>query len=132
MYLLIKENRESKGFPISMHADDITKLFTNYPNDYLGFTVRDNNKLIASSIGVKVNSGVLYYFLPAYSDQYHSYSPMVFLLDGMYSFCQKNKFEILDLGIATAQGIPNEGLIKFKEHLGAKKSLKLSFYKRIQ
>jgi hypothetical protein len=131
MYQLIKETRESKGFPISMSLSDLKEIFKNYPDNYFAFIVRDGSKLIASSIGVRVNSKILYYYLPAHAANYNNYSPTVFLLKGMYDFCKRNSYEILDLGIATDKGLRNEGLIRFKEHLGAIVSNKLSFFKEI-
>lgn len=132
MFALIKDNRESKGFPISMKSEELKSLFENYPGKYFAFTLRDENKLIALSIGVKVNSKILYYFLPADHPMYKNYSPIVVVIKGMYDFCRENKYEMLDFGIATAAGVPNEGLIRFKENLGAKGSLKLSFLKKYQ
>jgi hypothetical protein len=51
------------------------------------------------------------------------------LIEGLYEFCQKENFTLLDLGISTDKGLANEGLIRFKKNLGAKSALKLSFLK---
>lgn len=129
MFELIRRNREEKGFPLSMRAEELLTLFRKYPENYFIFTLRDRQKLIASSIGVKVNSKILYYFLPATDSEYKNFSPMVLVLKTMYDFCKENAYATLDLGIATAGGVANPGLIRFKEHLGALPSLKLSFVK---
>ena len=100
-----------------------------YPGKYFAFVLRDRKKIIASSIGVKVNSKILYYFLPADDPEYKKFSPTVLLIKEMYKFCKESNYHLLDLGIATAGGVANPGLIRFKENLGANSSLKLSFIK---
>jgi len=129
---LIKKGRESKGIPLSMKLEEFQKLFKEYSQYYLLFTVKDKNKLVAVATGVKVSSEILYYFLPADDAEYKSFSPTVLLIKGMYDYCKENNIRLLDLGIATADAVPNYGLIKFKEHLGGIPSLKYTFQKTLE
>ena len=56
---------------------------------------------------------------------------MAFLADNLYAFCQREQVELLDIGTATDNGVPNLGLMKFKERLGCRPSLKLTFAKTL-
>ncbi len=128
---LISDCRKRKGYPLSMNLTDFKKMFLNFPDRYLLFVVKDKELIIAAGIGVKVRSDILYNFLPADHIDYSAYSPMVLLNKGMYDYCRDGGYQIYDLGIATVNGIRNEGLIKFKEHLGGKLSHKYSYEYKI-
>jgi hypothetical protein len=127
IHRLITDCRERKGYPLSMNASDFEKMFQDFPQRYLPFVVKDGTKIIAAAIGVKVRSDILYNFLPADHKDYLDYSPTVLLNKTMYEYCRENHYKLYDLGIATAGGIRNEGLIRFKEHLGGVLSHKYSY-----
>jgi hypothetical protein len=132
MHQLIRDCRERKGFPLSMQKSELGQLFIDFPNDYIAFGLKDKEKLIATSVGVKVNDAILYDFLPADDEAYKSFSPMVLLKRRIMEYARHKGFKIFDLGIATAAGIPNYGLIRFKENLGGIPSLKFSFIKKLR
>lgn len=125
-YKLIKENRESNGHKISMSFDQIMEMNSTFPDNLHFFNVSHNNKLVAASICLKINKDVLYVFYWADKSGYESYSPVVFLASGIYDFAKKSNFKILDVGTSSLNGIPNLGLIAFKENLGFKISPKLT------
>ena len=127
IHQLISDCRSRKGHPLSMNLEDFEKMFRDFPQQYIPFVVKDKEVTIAAAVGVKVRSDILYNFLPADHPDYLSYSPMVLLNKGMYDYCRQNSFRLYDLGIATSGGIRNEGLIKFKEHIGGKLSHKYSY-----
>lgn len=127
MHRIIASCRQRKGFPLSMGKDEFMKLFSDFPDDYIPFGLKDKGKLIAVSVGVKVNKEILYDFLPADMEEYKSFSPIVLLKKKIFDYCKDKGYKIFDLGIATASGIPNYGLIRFKENLGGIPSLKLSY-----
>lgn len=129
VYNFIKESRERKGFPISLPYKKLEELFFQFRKSFKVFTINDQKNIIALTIVIHINDKILYNFYPADCEKYLKFSPMVQLIEGLYNFCQENKIEILDMGIATDKGVPNFGLIKFKENIGAQPSLKLSFKK---
>lgn len=131
IHSLVRANRALKGFPVSMTVSDLENSFMQFPDRFTAFTYRDGKKLIASAIGVRISSAILYYFLPATDSAYNNFSPIVAVIREMFGFCRDRGYEMLDLGIATAHGFPNEGLVRFKQNLGAKSSLKLSFVKEL-
>lgn len=127
VYDLIKENRESNGHKISMSFDQIVEMHNIFPDNVYFFSVNQMNKSVAASICLKINNDVLYVFYWADKSGYESYSPVVFLASGIYDFANRNNFKILDVGTSSLNGIPNLGLITFKENLGFKISPKLTF-----
>jgi hypothetical protein len=130
IHQLISKCRDHKGHPLSMNLEDFEKMLRDFPDKYLLFTLRDREKLIAAAVGVKINSSILYNFLPADDIEYKNFSPMVMLMKEMYDYCKRSGYKIFDLGIATSNGIPNSGLLKFKEHLGGEFSYKFTFEKK--
>jgi hypothetical protein len=132
IYKLIVDSRTRKGYPVSMSFDDFSQLFDDFPGIYKVFTVRDKQTIAAMTVGVYINQKILYYFLPAHLAAYDAYSPMVLLMQGLYIYCQNNHVELLDLGISTDKSVPNYGLMRFKQNLGASVSLKLSFVKDLE
>lgn len=127
IHRLIADCRERKGYPLSMSTGEFEKMFHDFPDRYLPFVVKEGSKIIAAAIGVKVRSDLLYNFLPADHKDYLGYSPMVLLNKTIYDYCFQNQYKLYDLGIATSGGVRNEGLIRFKEHLGGKLSHKYSY-----
>ncbi len=128
-YAIFVENRQRKNYPISIDFESLFRLFCEFPEEHNIFVVKDLSKIISFSVAIRINKIILYHFIPADVAGYEAFSPMIFLLNGMYEYCQKEQIKILDLGISTDNGTPNYGLIRFKKSLGAKSSLKLTFEK---
>jgi hypothetical protein len=131
IYQMIVQNRQRKGYPVTMLYNDFRQLFVDFPAYYKVFAVRKDQRILAVTVAVEISKHILYYFLPTHDQVYDRYSPMVLLIKGLYDYCCAEGFEILDLGIATDKGVPNYGLMRFKQNMGAQTSLKLSFVKRL-
>ena len=56
---------------------------------------------------------------------------MVFLVNGLYGWCQENGVELLDFGTLYVDGTLKVSLVQFKEHLGGEESRALSWRKEI-
>ncbi|MDX1905141.1 MAG: peptidoglycan bridge formation glycyltransferase FemA/FemB family protein [Thermonemataceae bacterium] len=129
IYEFIKKARERKNFPISMSFENFEKTLQLFPEKYLVFVVKKEEQIAAISVAIMLNENILYNFYPADNEDFLSFSPTIMLNEALYEYAQKNNFGILDLGVSTDRSQPNFGLIRFKENLGAKSSLKLSFEK---
>ena len=126
-YQLITECRLDKGYPITMTLKELKASFISFPEHYILFGVFDKSDLIATAVSVKVNNKILYNFYHGDLLSYRKSSPVTLLIAGIYEYCQRQKFEILDLGISTDQGVMNEGLYYFKGSCGAISSDKVSY-----
>lgn len=126
-YELIRMARDEKDIPMSLSFDALNQLVKVFPKDHLVFQAYHKDTLIASCICIRNHQNVLYSFLPAHLSAYNHLSPLVILYEFIYDYCFKNGIGILDLGIATEDGIDNEGLIRFKKNLGGQESDKVSY-----
>ncbi len=129
VYAFIAKARSRKGFPMSLALKDFQQLFVNLPGVYRVFTIRDGETITALTVTVRINSQILYNFYPADNEHYLNYSPMVMLTVELYNLARREGYCMLDLGIATENGKPNYGLMRFKRNLGAQASLRLTFEK---
>ena len=123
-YDMITRARKLRGHPMTIDLESLRLLNKGNEEAYHFFEIKDGDKIIACAIGVQVTVDVLYYFLAADEDEYRSYSPMTFLLDGMYDFACSKNIKVLDMGISSSQGILNEGLFWFKKTFGSKQEPK--------
>ncbi len=126
VYDLVRENREAKGFPLTMERNHLERLVLKF-DEYKLFGCYDHDKLIACTVSIVVNKTILYNFYMADSLDYRSFSPLVFLNEYVYNWCVKNNFSQLDLGTVSVDGVINEGLFSFKKNIGAKVSGKIQF-----
>lgn len=131
VYQVIKANRESRGFPVTMSYFDLNKMDEAIPNTVLFFGLSNETDLIASAILIRINSSVLYVFYWGELPEFKDFSPVVMLASNLYEFARANQYKILDIGTATDQGKPNIGLMRFKENLGCIPSLKLTYTKEL-
>ena len=127
IHAFIKHCRDEKAQSLSLTLEQLEELFRLFPDRFLLFTVTDGPALAAATVAVRINSAVLYNFYPASPLAYNAFSPVVMLNDGLYDYCLRNGYRLLDLGISARPGEEHFPLIAFKEHLGAEASLKLTF-----
>ncbi|HZI24843.1 MAG TPA: hypothetical protein VFD46_07195 [Chryseolinea sp.] len=130
-YRLIVETRQNKGYPVTMSLNDLKTMFCEFPKAYMLFGAFDQKKLIAAAVCIEVNSQILYCFYIGDSLSHRTYSPVTFLVQGIYEFCKSQGFKIIDLGLSTDKGILNNGLYNFKKSFGSIDSVKLTFLKQL-
>lgn len=132
VYNFIKEARFRKKFPISLDFPTFSELFVNYPDKYDVFEILFEKKTIALTITVKINQKILYNFYPADNVDFLRYSPQVLLYYRLMVYAQEMGYKILDLGISTDKGKANFGLLRFKQNLGSRITLKTIFHKKLK
>ena len=98
VYDFVENCRLEKNQSISMTFKEIKEVIMVMPESYFLFTVRDQGNIVAACISIDAGKGIMYNFYPASSKASDAFSPMVFLLEGIHTFCKKNQFRILDLG----------------------------------
>jgi hypothetical protein len=132
VYEVISHNRAAKGIPLTMTCEGIAKMLEVFPDRMVFFGAFAGDKLIASSICIKVSRAVLYVFYWGDLPGYEKFSPITLLAECIYDYAQKNTFSLMDLGTGTEHGVPIYGLINFKRELGCVESLKLSYVKQLK
>jgi lipid II:glycine glycyltransferase (peptidoglycan interpeptide bridge formation enzyme) len=130
IYNFLQSCRAQKGYDLSLNEEQLKKLLTTFPDKVIVFTIRHNNRLIALSVTIRVNTRILYNFLTNSLPQYNLYSPSVFLTECIYSYCQTEQIQILDLGTSLDHhGHEKAGLLRFKDNTGGKRSWKVTYSK---
>jgi len=122
--------REERGQRLSMSEAQLGELIGTFPDKVWLFSVRNGAELIATAICILVKKDVLYNYSHAHGMDYDDHSPVVFLMDGLYRYCQKNGIKIIDVGSSSLNHSPNFPLLAFKERLGADLSIKLQLEKK--
>lgn len=128
IHAFIARSRKRKNRPMTMNCEQLTEHFKKFPKNFQLFSVTHSNIMVAVGVTIKINDEILYTFYLADDEDHLKNSPTTFLLSGIYEYSKLEKFKILDLGIATEKGIVNEGLARFKQHLGAKISGKKTYF----
>lgn len=131
IYPFIQSCRKEREQNLNISQEEIKRAIKTLPNSYKLFTIRDGGEIIATTIVVIVNEEIAYNFLPASSSAYNRWSPMVFLLKGLYGWCQEKNIKILDLGISSIDNMPQYSLIAFKERIGGEMGLKCAYFKAL-
>jgi len=131
-YGLISSVRKQKGYPVTMEYFDLKKMFEQFPDNYMLFAAYIHDQMIATSVSIKVNDKILYNFYHGHDTKFNHFSPILLVLEGIYNYCVKHNFEIIDLGISSDHSKINPGLYQFKKNIGALESQKITFSKIIK
>jgi hypothetical protein len=131
VYNFLKACREEKGYSLSMSMAELQKVIESFSDRFFLHAVMHRDQLIAASISIRVMAGVLYTFYYDHAKEFDQSSPVVYLCDGLYHFCQEQKVNLLDLGTSNVEGKLVEPLLNFKLSLGGQPSRKLTFVKNL-
>ena len=125
-YELIRENRVKFGRPIYMTLDDINETGSLWPVDFFKVKTSDGS-LVASAILYRPHPEIVYAVYWGDNDVGRPLRAMDFLLLNLWTYYQKLGYKYVDLGISTEEGIPNGGLLRFKETHEAISSVRYRF-----
>lgn len=122
---------QQQGYRLSLPTEQLESLLRSFPEQFPVFVVEDGSVPAALAVTVRVRHDILYTFLPASNPAYHTYSPLVLLMDGLFEYCQQQQIRLLDLGVSLdGNHQPKPSLLRFKRNLGALESPKVCFEKR--
>jgi len=123
---IIRENRSRLGRPLFMTYDDIKQTAKLWPVDI--FCVKDTDgEMLASGVFYQFPNQISYTVFLGDSEKGRPLRAMDFLIYNILVYYKSAGFEYIDMGISTESGMPNEGLIRFKETHEAVSSLRFSF-----
>lgn len=124
----LEKCRTQRGYRMSLTWSQINILRQRFPENYQVFAVINKSKIIALTLTVRVNDGILYNFLCGGLQEYCAYSPVVMLMESVYQYCQQENIEILDLGISLDNdGNHKPSLSRFKRNIGGQDCIKLTY-----
>ena len=120
-YRVVADNRALMNRPICMTLSDVEEVGEIIPLDI--FVVKDRAGVICASAFVyQGQDAVAQPVFWADTLVGRSSRAMDFLLDGLWRHYKAAGFTKLDAGISSVGGIPNDGLIQFKENHGCRAS----------
>jgi len=123
---LICENRARFGRPVYMTLDDVLSTGEIWPADF--FKVESSaGQLVASAIFYRNHQNICYAVFWGDNDEGRPLRAMDYLILNLFMHYKEAGFKFMDLGISTEDGIPNEGLLRFKESHEAVSSLRYRF-----
>ena len=126
----LQERRHQKGHLLTITPERLANLLQAFPDQCAVFTIMDGETIAALTVTIRVRNDILYNFQPASDANYHSFSPMVLLISGLYGFCQQQGIKLLDLGLSLDHNRQHKpSLLQFKRNLGCLESPKLIFEK---
>lgn len=126
IYDLIRENRARFARPIHMTLNDIIAMDNFWPVDFFK-VVSAGHKIVASAIFYRCHDQISYAVFWGDNDEGRPLRAMDFLLFNLFLHYKEAGFKYIDLGISTESGIPNEGLLRFKESHEAVSSVRYKF-----
>lgn len=127
----IKRHREAKGHRLSMRWSQLKLAMAATPENYLAAGIYQHDQLIAASIIIRTSEKVVYNFMPAHDMAFNALSPMVFLLQSLYQWCQQEQVDWIDLGTSYIGKKVNRSLVSFKEHMGGQPFESMAFRKTL-
>lgn len=131
VYEVIVENRNSKGYSVSMTEAQLKQMLELFPEKVELYVSEVSGVIAAAAICIRVCDDVLYVFYWGDRAGYSQYSPVVSLADFLYRSCQERNIRVLDAGTSTLDMSLNYGLITFKRGLGFRESLKFRLEKKL-
>ena len=126
IFELIKENRKSMKRPIYMTFNDVQEMMGLWPVDY--FCVNEpNGNMVASAIFYRGHPTIAFAVFWGDNEDGRPFRAMDYLLYNLWKHYKQLGYEYIDLGISTELGIPNAGLLRFKETHDCVSSLRFCF-----
>jgi hypothetical protein len=129
-YEVIRANRERKQRPLRLSLEYLRGLSATFPGRIRWFLLRYD--------GTPVASALLYRLRPErelveyWGDQHNlERSPMNLLAFHVVERAIRERVTTVDLGLSSVNGVPDPGLIQFKQSVGCRPELRLDFVREL-
>ena len=122
---IIVANRKRLNRSIHMNFEDILQMETVIPIDF--FWVKEKKSVVSSAISYRMNNNIVKIIFWGDSDYGRTVHAMDFLIDKLWIYYLNEGYTIIDVGTSSVMGIPNDGLMRFKENHGCHSSLQFNF-----
>lgn len=127
VYELISSNRARYGRPIYMSFDDVNNVSALWPTDFFKVSSPDH-EIVASGIFYRSHPDIVYALFWGDNESGRPLRAMDFLAFNLWTYYKELGFNYIDLGISCESGIPNDGLLRFKESHNGTSSLRYRFF----
>lgn len=123
-YGIIAKNRAERGFPLHLTELEVMSTAALTHADF--FLVYAKDKAVAAAIVFEVAPRVVQVIYWGNLEEAAAFRPMNFLAYRVFAFYYQKGYKLVDIGPSSKEGVPNRGLISFKESIGCRSSLKYS------
>jgi len=117
-YAVNVQNRARRGRRMTMTLSALLEMDHAIPGALHWFGVFGGERMIAASVCMRLSPRICYVFYLGEVDGVERQSPVTLLVSHIHEWCRDQGIALLDLGIATEAGVPNEGLMAYKRNLG--------------
>ncbi len=124
-YQLIKQNRQSKGYPLRLTLEEIRHTSKIIVIEY--FLVKYAGQPVAAAVVYRVSDKVAQVVYWGDLPGYAYLRPMNFMAYKIFAYYHAHGFTYVDVGPSTEDSIPNYGLCDFKESIGCGADLKVTW-----
>lgn len=121
-YEVIAENRSEKGYPLRMTLDQLRDTAKLIAVD--SFMLSLKGASAAAAIVYRLSGRVAQVIYWGHRQEYSGSHPMNLLSREVFGFYAAAGFDIVDVGPASSDGVPDMGLCAFKESLGCRLTFK--------
>jgi Peptidogalycan biosysnthesis/recognition len=124
---IILHNRAAKGRSVNLSLDYIWSLHETFGDKIRYFGLSHNGRMIGSALLYRVQNDIE--LVEYWGDAFHELprSPMNVLAYHVICWSIEQGRRIVDLGLSSVNGEPNQGLIQFKQSILARPELRLNF-----
>jgi len=127
----IKAWNKQKGFEMAIDENRIVQQVSEYPDRYFLITILKNGDAIGYSLGVKLTSDSLYYFLSAINPKTPVKNGGDLILNEIFQLAVEQKVNFIDLGSSDLEQGANHSLMFFKSRFSNDISNKITWTKKI-
>lgn len=125
-YELIRFNRSQFGRPIYMSFNDLVEINKIWVVNYFA-VYNSEQEMLAASINYIAHHNIVYGVFWGDNEKGRLLRAMDFCIFNLYNHYKQEGYKYLDIGISTEEGVPNEGLLRFKETHEAITALRYTF-----
>lgn len=130
-YTVNVQHRVRRGRPMTMSLEALLAMDAARPGTSHWFGVFQQERMIAASVCLRVAPHALHVFALGEVDGVDRLCPMTLLVSHLHDWCRDHQIALLDLGMATEGGLPDEGRMAFKRNLGFDVSPKYTVQKEL-
>ena len=129
-YIILKKNRESRGYPLRMTWEQIKETIKLIDVDFF-LLGDDSNEAIAAAMIFYVSSKIVQVIYWGDLPEFSHLKTMNLFSYKIFEFYKKTAIRIVDVGPSTENSVPNFGLCEFKESIGCNIRTKLTLIKKV-
>lgn len=127
----IRSWNAQKGYEVAIDENKIVQQVSEYPDRYFLISMSKNGIVIGYSLGVKLTSDSLYYFLSAINPKNPVKYGGELILNELFQLAVEQKVNFIDLGSSDLEEGANHSLMFFKSRFSNDICNKITWVKKI-